>query len=517
MKRIREKNLLESNMLFFVVLCKFGRFLTGVVFPAAVILLLQPAGCSVKFGSGGESCGDGVLEGDELCDGSDFGGQTCSDWTVYEEGELLCNDDCTLNFSSCHTCGNGTVEGPEECDGEKLKNKTCATFGFEGGDIACLPDCSGFDISGCTSGEECGNDMVEGDEVCDGLDLREETCESQGFDGGGDLACLSDCSGFDTSGCIFGEVCGNGVAEDGEVCDGVDLKGETCKSMGFDSGTLSCLQDCSNYDVSGCSRIDAVGGEVSYYEEQGTIYRIHTFKSDGELEVIEGGELEYLIVAGGGGGGLGNDSPDGGGGGGAGGVLYGTLGVSSGDYPIIVGNGGVGGTCNPTCGESGQGANGGDSSFSGLIAIGGGGGGGTEGAVREGGDGGSGGGSARNQDPGVGTVGQGNDGAVGDLDPDGVTQSYHGGGGGGAGSVGGISDDGRSAGDGVAINITGAELTYATGGRGGDASGTEAGADALDGRGDGGDGGDGDTGSGISGGDGGDGIVIVRYRVSEMP
>lgn len=117
----------------------------------------------------------------------------------------------------------------------------------------------------------------------------------------------------------------------------------------------------------------------------------------------------------------------------------------------------------------------------------------------------------------MGTVGQGKDGAVGDLDPDGVTQSYHGGGGGGAGSVGGISDDGRSAGAGVTISITGAELTYAMGGRGGDASGTEPGADASDGRGDGGDGGDGDTGVGTNGGDGGDGIIILRYRISEIP
>ncbi|MBL9105552.1 MAG: hypothetical protein JNL82_31740 [Myxococcales bacterium] len=47
-------------------------------------------------------------------------------------------------------------------------------------------------------------------------------------------------------------MCGNGVLEDDEACDGDDLGGKDCTSFGFDMGTLSCAADCS-YDTSFCS------------------------------------------------------------------------------------------------------------------------------------------------------------------------------------------------------------------------------------------------------------------------
>jgi hypothetical protein len=64
---------------------------------------------------------------------------------------------------------------------------------------------------------ECGNDTIEGDEVCDGTALDGEDCAAQGFDGG-DLACASDCTAFDTSACTTaGEVVINEVAsKDGD-------------------------------------------------------------------------------------------------------------------------------------------------------------------------------------------------------------------------------------------------------------------------------------------------------------
>jgi hypothetical protein len=48
--------------------------------------------------------------------------------------------------------------------------------------------------------QECGNASIEGTEVCDRTLLRHETCVKQGFDGG-KLACLEDCTDYDTSNC----------------------------------------------------------------------------------------------------------------------------------------------------------------------------------------------------------------------------------------------------------------------------------------------------------------------------
>jgi hypothetical protein len=46
--------------------------------------------------------------------------------------------------------------------------------------------------------------------------------------------------------------CGNGVVEPGEACDGADLMGYTCLSLGFTSGALACASGCV-FDTSGCS------------------------------------------------------------------------------------------------------------------------------------------------------------------------------------------------------------------------------------------------------------------------
>ncbi|MCB9653408.1 MAG: lamin tail domain-containing protein [Deltaproteobacteria bacterium] len=47
----------------------------------------------------------------------------------------------------------------------------------------------------------CGNDRIDGAEVCDGANLLEETCETLGF-ASGELRCADDCTDFDRSACV---------------------------------------------------------------------------------------------------------------------------------------------------------------------------------------------------------------------------------------------------------------------------------------------------------------------------
>ena len=57
-------------------------------------------------------------------------------------------------------------------------------------------------------------------------------------------------------------LCGNGVVEPGELCDGGDLAGETCGSVTMFSatvGTLRCTAKCT-FDTSGCFRSVGAGG-----------------------------------------------------------------------------------------------------------------------------------------------------------------------------------------------------------------------------------------------------------------
>jgi hypothetical protein len=55
-------------------------------------------------------------------------------------------------------------------------------------------------------------------------------------------------------------VCGNDLAEDNEDCDNADLKGKTCETIGYASGTLSCLPSC-DYDTTLCISIVSPTGK----------------------------------------------------------------------------------------------------------------------------------------------------------------------------------------------------------------------------------------------------------------
>ena len=55
-----------------------------------------------------------------------------------------------------------------------------------------------------------------------------------------------------TGGTTTQPVCGDGKAEGSEICDGADLKGATCQSLGFLGGTLRCGPNCT-YDFSTCT------------------------------------------------------------------------------------------------------------------------------------------------------------------------------------------------------------------------------------------------------------------------
>ncbi len=47
-------------------------------------------------------------------------------------------------------------------------------------------------------------------------------------------------------------VCGNGIVQTGEECDGAALNGQSCTTKGFSGGTLSCSSRCT-FDTSACA------------------------------------------------------------------------------------------------------------------------------------------------------------------------------------------------------------------------------------------------------------------------
>ncbi len=229
--------------------------------------------------------------------------------------------------------------------------------------------------------------------------------------------------------------------------------------------------------------------------------------------------VQALIVGGGGGGG------NTGSGGGGGGVIYEEgIPVAVASYPVVVGAGGAGGAQ----GSAVNGANGSDSSFAGLVAEGGG-AGRTHGQTGVGASGGSTGGgtivtSGTPGSPGVAVSGQGNPGGAGFLDAGWVGTNAGGGGAGGPGSAAGNVAGSGNGGPGLTFGISGAMVTYGSGGGGGEVHGTIVGIGGVgagnavvasaggSGTANTGGGGAGGSYSGYNaGGNGGSGIVVISY------
>ncbi|MFH2004997.1 MAG: hypothetical protein ABI333_00290 [bacterium] len=207
-----------------------------------------------NLNNGGPNCGNGAIDQGEDCDGAALGGATCVT-RGYTAGELTCLSNCTLDESGCSTCGDSAAQGTdpaapgyEDCDGPDLRGADCVSMGHVTGVLACAGDCT-FDETGCSDNPPvCGNDVMEGTEECDGVDLGGMTCAGlgEGFTAG-TLGCTAGCL-YDRAGCT---TCGNGVLETGEVCDdGNTVDDMTCSANCLyhcTPGLASCNGDTSTY------------------------------------------------------------------------------------------------------------------------------------------------------------------------------------------------------------------------------------------------------------------------------
>lgn len=134
-------------------------------------------GAGASGGSGGSggatTCGNGVIDGAEECDGAELGAQTCVT-LEFDEGTLACSPTCTFDITACvaYGCGDGIINEEESCDGTQLANVTCPDFGFDGGQLLCAPGTCTYDTSSCAN-EDCTNAIDdEGDGLVDCGDMN---------------------------------------------------------------------------------------------------------------------------------------------------------------------------------------------------------------------------------------------------------------------------------------------------------------------------------------------------------
>jgi hypothetical protein len=207
----------------------------------------------------GETCNDA----DDDCDGTIDDGFACRVGTSMacttscgSTGSRACLPGCSLDGTCAppaEVCNGVDDDCDASCDDGFTccagSARACSTFGFFSGTALCRGDCSGFDTSTCSN---CGNGTRNAGEACDGVDLGGSSCTSLGMGfSSGTLRCAPGCV-YDTSSCSR---CGNGAIDAGEQCDGASLGGASCASlgMGFAGGTLRCGAGCA-FDTSSCTR-----------------------------------------------------------------------------------------------------------------------------------------------------------------------------------------------------------------------------------------------------------------------
>ncbi len=227
-------------------------------------------------------CGNGIVNIGEQCDINEFSGDkvNCADWApdIYNGGKVTCNTDCTINVDACHnihTCGDNILGAPEECDGDLFHNDItkCADFSmnYTTGDLKCS-SCK-IDTSDCGGTPICGDDAVNGTDVCDGERfLNDKTNCNELFPNlysDGKVTCTDDCT-YNIDHCV--KWCGNGDVniEKSEKCDGDNFNGETCETLvgPGSTGTLKCINNCADIDTSNCSKPHSCGDGILNDDEE---------------------------------------------------------------------------------------------------------------------------------------------------------------------------------------------------------------------------------------------------------
>ena len=94
-------------------------------------------------------CGDSIIQGDETCDnGANNGMQICTSNAMpppYNTSCTACSGSCTpVTISAATSCGDGMINGPETCDGTAFGARTCATEAPSTpfGSLQCTSNCT---------------------------------------------------------------------------------------------------------------------------------------------------------------------------------------------------------------------------------------------------------------------------------------------------------------------------------------------------------------------------------------
>ena len=267
------------------------KIVTISVFAFCLVSFVSCGSSSDSGGDGGESsgdgmprCGNGKIEGSEVCDGDAACWQAGHFWP---EGKAACKSDCSgYDTSRCvprdpsDKCGNGELDRGETC--EQGETKPCSELpgNYTEGNADCRRDCYGWNPENCSTGGknktcaqilECVNKCA--DESC------KEACKAAGTDQGTERFaalenCAAVCGGVSDTECLMQncydayytcnptQKCGNKVLDEGEICE--DKETKPCQELNTAEKEYQpineavCNSDCTGWDTYSCVDINAL-------------------------------------------------------------------------------------------------------------------------------------------------------------------------------------------------------------------------------------------------------------------
>lgn len=190
---------------------------------------------------------------------------------------LVVTGDVTEEPPCSSTCGNGVIECSEVCDGPDLGGATCSDLGCTGGVLACNGTCDGFDAAACTGCPACDDDGVcEAGEDCfscpndcpsgstPGAVCGNGVCEAG--DGENCVSCAADCNGQQGGKPANRFCCGDGGGDNPLPCSDPQCStgGFSCTDVAQPPGSFCCgLFGCEPGEGCSLCALDcATGAEV---------------------------------------------------------------------------------------------------------------------------------------------------------------------------------------------------------------------------------------------------------------
>lgn len=284
--------------------------------------------------TGPSTCGDGVREGEEECDGADLGGSTCAAIPGFVGGTLACAESCTFDVSACEAdpasaivrlneltsedIDEGGIVGGDAIELFNLGGSAADLAGYQLSDDPTFPEDKTYTFpTGSMLGAGGLVVLVQLDDATGTGDYpfgisgsNPETITLRDPDGtvidevsfDGPDASVSWCrlpdgdGAWQACGRTFGQLnaggdppsCGDGTVQAGEECDGDDLGGvaECVELDAALTGSVGCTAECT-YDLSECESTPGMGVVLNELSSSG----------DDEIELYNAGGSDVDLSA----------------------------------------------------------------------------------------------------------------------------------------------------------------------------------------------------------------------------